>query len=227
VLKRPHVVEPDQLPAEYRQAIYDSYPGSGDATIPITPGTWETITDGMAGALDASMGGTAFAAHLDNIDFAGKTGTAQVVNHSAGMTSVSKDVASRANAWFVGIAPRRNPDIAVVVLAEHGGWGAGSAPVAARIVEAFVNKQRRLDNNLQEAKVPSKIEVGAVWSEATGGRRHSGEDYDCGGQGSGSGNAGWTLHGAGPVNRPGLSQEGYGQRSLLGGVPFVERVYFA
>ena len=29
-------------------------------------------------------GGTAFAAHLDNIDFAGKTGTAQVVNHSAG-----------------------------------------------------------------------------------------------------------------------------------------------
>ena len=27
VLKRPHVVDPDQLPAEYRQAMYDSYPG--------------------------------------------------------------------------------------------------------------------------------------------------------------------------------------------------------
>ena len=36
VLKRPHVVEPDQLPADYRQALYDSYPGSGDATIPIS-----------------------------------------------------------------------------------------------------------------------------------------------------------------------------------------------
>ena len=47
-------------------------------------------------------------------------------------------------------------------LGEHGGWGSGSAPVAARIIEAFVDKQRRLDNNLQEAKVPSKVEVGAV-----------------------------------------------------------------
>jgi penicillin-binding protein 2 len=56
----------------------------------------------------------------------------------------------------------------VVVLVEHGGWGAeASAPLAARVIEAFVDKQRRLDNNLQlqEAKAPSKVEVGAVWSE--------------------------------------------------------------
>jgi penicillin-binding protein 2 len=165
VFKRPHVVEQDQLTAEYRQAMDESYPGSGDVSFPIDPAIWETITDGMAGALDASMGGTAFAAHLDNIDFAGKTGTAQVVNHSAGALVVSKDVATRANSWFVGMSPRRNPDIAVVVLTEHGGWGSASAPVAAQIVEAFVDKQRRLDNNLQEAKVPAKVEVGAVWSE--------------------------------------------------------------
>jgi penicillin-binding protein 2 len=162
VLKRPHVVDPDQLPAEYRQAMYDSYPGSGDATIPMSPGTWETITDGMA---LTTQQGTAAASHLDDIDFAGKTGTAQVVNHSAGMKSLGTG-AERANAWFVGIAPRRNPDIAVVVLVEHGGWGAeASAPLAARVIETFVDKQRRLDNNLQEAKVPVKVEVGAVWSE--------------------------------------------------------------
>jgi penicillin-binding protein 2 len=165
VLKRPHVVEPDQLPADYRQAIYDSYPGSGDVTIPISPAVWETITDGMALTTDHCAGCTAAASHLENIDFAGKTGTAQVVNHSAGMKSLGTG-AERANAWFVGIAPRRNPDIAVVVLVEHGGWGAeASAPLAARVIEAFVDKQRRLDNNLQEAKVPAKVEVGAVWSE--------------------------------------------------------------
>jgi penicillin-binding protein 2 len=102
---------------------------------------------------------------LENIDFAGKTGTAQVVNHSAGMKSLGTG-AERANAWFVGIAPRRNPDIAVVVLVEHGGWGAeASAPLGARVIETFVDKQRRLNNNLQEAKVPAKVEVGAVWSE--------------------------------------------------------------
>jgi penicillin-binding protein 2 len=162
VLKRPHVVEPDQLPAEFRQALYESYPGSGDETIPINPAVWETITDGMALTTNS---GTAAASHLENIDFAGKTGTAQVVNHSAGMKSLGTG-AERANAWFVGIAPRRNPDIAVVVLVEHGGWGAeASAPLAARVIEAFVDKQRRLDNNLQEAKTPSKVEVGAVWSE--------------------------------------------------------------
>jgi penicillin-binding protein 2 len=163
VLKRPHVVEPDQLPADYRQALYDSYPGSGDTTIPISPAVWETITDGMALTTNS---GTAAASHLENIDFAGKTGTAQVVNHSAGMKSLGTG-AERANAWFVGIAPRRNPDIAVVVLVEHGGWGAeASAPLAARVIEAFVDKQRRLDNNLQEATTPAnKVEVGAVWSE--------------------------------------------------------------
>ncbi len=143
----------------------DSYPGSGDVQVPIDTAVWQTITDSMAGALDPHMGGTASAVRLENIDFAGKTGTAQVVNHSAGMKSLGTG-AERANAWFVGIAPRRNPDIAVVVLVEHGGWGAeASAPLAARIIEAFVDKQRRLDNNLQEAKVPSKVEVGAVWSE--------------------------------------------------------------
>ena len=164
VFKRPHVVEADQLTADYRQALDDSYPGSGDVTIPISPEIWETITEGMALTTNS---GTAAASHLANIDFAGKTGTAQVVNHSAGMKSLGTG-AERANAWFVGIAPRRNPDIAVVVLVEHGGWGAeASAPLAARVIEAFVDKQRRLDNNLQleEAKAPSKVEVGAVWSE--------------------------------------------------------------
>ena len=157
-------MEADQLTADYRRALDDSYPGSGDVTIPISPEIWETITEGMALTTNS---GTAAASHLANIDFAGKTGTAQVVNHSAGMKSLGTG-AERANAWFVGIAPRRNPDIAVVVLVEHGGWGAeASAPLAARVIEAFVDKQRRLDNNLQleEAKAPSKVEVGAVWSE--------------------------------------------------------------
>ncbi len=122
VLKRPHVVEPDQLPADYRQAIYDSYPGSGDVTIPISPAIWETITEGMAGSRP-SRAVRRRRLIWTNIDFAGKTGTAQVVNHSAGMKSLGTG-AERANAWFVGIAPRRNPDIAVVVLVEHGGWGA-------------------------------------------------------------------------------------------------------
>ncbi len=174
VFMRPHVVFPEELPEEYRTAMFDSFRGSGNVTFPIDPDNWETITDGMAGATDPRAGGTAFASHLENIDFAGKTGTAQVISHSAGTNKVSSVIAERPHAWFVGIAPRRNPDIVVAVLWEHGGWGSGSAHVAARVIEAFVNKQRRLNHNLATEK-QEPVEVGAVWSDpenpgALGGR---------------------------------------------------------
>jgi len=150
-LKRPHVVFPDEVPTEMLQTIHETYPGSGDRVIPITPANWETITDAMAATTTT---GTAAAVHLEGIDFAGKTGTAQVVSHSAGATSLGKG-AERANAWFVGMAPRRNPDIVVAVLCEHGGWGAeASAPVAAKVINAFVTKQRKRDNNLRIAATP-------------------------------------------------------------------------
>src|SRR5271154_1280389 len=150
-LKRPHVVFPDEVPKELEENILASYPGSGDRVIPITPANWETITDAMAATTTT---GTAAAVHLSGIDFAGKTGTAQVVSHSAGATSLGKG-AERANAWFVGMAPRRNPDIVVAVLCEHGGWGAeASAPVAAKVVNAFVTKQRKRDNNIRIADTP-------------------------------------------------------------------------
>ncbi|HEY1992836.1 MAG TPA: penicillin-binding protein 2 [Edaphobacter sp.] len=150
-LKRPHVVFPDEVPTEMLQNIHETYPGSGDRDIPITPANWETITEAMAATTTT---GTAAAVHLEGIDFAGKTGTAEVVNHSAGATSLGTGNA-RANAWFVGMAPRRNPDIVVAVLCEHGGWGAeASAPVAAKVINAFVTKQRKRDNNLRIADTP-------------------------------------------------------------------------
>jgi penicillin-binding protein 2 len=150
-LKRPHVVFPDEVPKEIEENILATYPGSGDRVIPITPANWETITDAMAATTTT---GTAAAVHLAGIDFAGKTGTAQVVSHSAGATSLGKG-AERANAWFVGMAPRRNPDIVVAVLCEHGGWGAeASAPLAAQVINAYVNKQRKRDNNVRIATTP-------------------------------------------------------------------------
>jgi penicillin-binding protein 2 len=144
-LKRPHVILDGQVPQEYQQAILDTYPGSGNKQISLKPENWQIITDAMA---ETTVTGTAAAVHLQGIDFAGKTGTAQVVNHSAGATSLGTGNA-RANAWFVGMAPRRNPDIVVAVLVEHGGWGAeAAAPLGARVVNAFVEKQRKKAGNL-------------------------------------------------------------------------------
>lgn len=149
VLKRPHVVFPNELTADELTEIDDDHPGSGDKTIPISPQNWETITDAMA---QTTITGTAASVHLAGIDFAGKTGTAQVVNHSAGTKSLGSGK-ERANAWFVGMAPRRNPDIVVAVLWEHGGWGLGSAPLAAQVINTFVTKQRKRENNLLQQQV--------------------------------------------------------------------------
>ena len=94
-------------------------------------------------------GGTDPSAHLDGIDFAGKTGSAQTMSNTLAskMGHQVKD-----NAWFVGVSPRRNPDIVVCILVEAGEHGRLAGRLAAQVIEAFVNKQRRLDNNLQERK---------------------------------------------------------------------------
>jgi penicillin-binding protein 2 len=162
-LVRPHVVEPQQLPAQYRQAVIDSFPGGGDRQVALNSDTWMTVTEGMAQATTPGLYHTAEGAHLEGIDFAGKTGTAQVVG---GGDTHNKGGAKTPNAWFVGMVPRRNPEIAVVVLQEHGDWGSGSAKLAARIITAYVNKKRKQDGNLllQADKKPAPVEMGAVWS---------------------------------------------------------------
>ena len=52
------------------------------------------------------------------------------------------------------MAPRRNPDIVVAVLWEHGDWGNNSAKLAAQVINAFVTKQRKRDNNIRIADTP-------------------------------------------------------------------------
>ena len=152
VLRRPHVVLPGQVPEEMASAVRDTFPGSGDKTIPLSAENWQTITDGMY-AVTSSPIGTAYAAHLEGIDFAGKTGTADVVS---GRQKNSKNKSTLPNAWFVGMTPRRNPDIAVAVLWQHGYWGNNSAKLASQVIDAFVEKQRKRSGNLRvaEAKKP-------------------------------------------------------------------------
>jgi penicillin-binding protein 2 len=151
VLRRPHLVFPDELSHEQLIAIQGNYPGSGDKTISITPENWEIITDDMANVVQGI--GTAASARLDGIDFAGKTGTAQVVGHD---TKLGHGHNTIPNAWFVGIAPRRNPDIVVEVLWEHGNWGDNSSKLAAQVINAYITKQRaRAGNLMKVAETPA------------------------------------------------------------------------
>ena len=153
VLHRPHLVFPEELPQDFRTALEENLPGSGEKTIPLSADNWQIITDGMAQVTTPGAFHTASSAHLDGIDFAGKTGTAQVIGHDA-LARTGKGHETVPNAWFIGVAPRRNPDIGVAVLWEHGNGGFNSARLAAQIVNAFVTKQRRRENNLRIAETP-------------------------------------------------------------------------
>jgi penicillin-binding protein 2 len=162
VLRWPHVVFPAEVKPEEEAAIRETFPGSGEKTIPLTPENWQLITDAMAN-VTSSPGGTAYVAHLDGVDFAGKTGTAQVMGHDA-LARTGKGHNTLPNAWFVGMTPRRNPDIVVAVLWEHGNWGNNSAKLASQIINTYVTKQRTRDNNLRLADSPEPPKPPAVAS---------------------------------------------------------------
>ncbi|HUB30144.1 MAG TPA: penicillin-binding protein 2 [Terracidiphilus sp.] len=172
---RPHTVFPDELPDDFRRALEDTYPGSGKVDIPIDPDTWETVTDGMANVTQPGLYHTAGGEHLEGIDFAGKTGTAQVMSHEA-LDKTAKGKATRPNVWFIGLTPRRNPEIVVGVLFQNGDKSWFAARIGARVIAAYVEKQRRLAHNLQlqKAATPAKpVEVGAVWSMPNAGGKNS------------------------------------------------------
>jgi penicillin-binding protein 2 len=160
VLRWPHVVFPAEVPPEEEAAVRETFPGSGDKTIPLTRENWQLITDAMANVTSSPIG-TAYVAHLDGVDFAGKTGTAQVMGHQA-LARTGKGHNTLPNAWFVGMTPRRNPDIVVAVLWEHGNWGNNSAKLASQIINAYVTKQRTKANNLRADTPPTEAPKAAA-----------------------------------------------------------------
>ncbi len=92
-----------------------------------------------------SAKGTGRRAYLDFTEVAGKTGTAQVVRQEAYQDPKNIPREERDHAWFACYAPVFAPEIAIVVLVEHGGHGGDvAAPIAKKIMEAyFIQKKQR------------------------------------------------------------------------------------
>ena len=102
---------------------------------------WDVVVDGMVGAV--SPGGTAFPFLVKPLryNFAGKTGTAQVftVKQTENTRTKIVDERKRDHAWFIAFAPVKDPRIAIAVLVENGGFGgAAAAPIAQKVLDAFL-----------------------------------------------------------------------------------------
>jgi len=133
---------------------------------PLSENTVEQVTDGMYGVVNE--GGTGVFAYnilkqakLQDVEFCGKTGTAQTIS-AKGLLRLS--AAERHhygyNTWFVGFAPKRNPEIAIAVLVQDTALEAGgaAAPLAARFIKAYYEqKQGQPIQELEAAKSTPKV----------------------------------------------------------------------
>jgi penicillin-binding protein 2 len=167
VLRRPHVINSKELPSN----IIPASSVSDEIRVPIDPKNWEIITDAMANVVNP--GGTAAMSHLQGIDFAGKTGSAQTISNALKAKLGAGGKKFKDNGWFAGVEPRRNPEIVVCTLLEEGEHGYLAARTAAQVIKAYVEKQRRQPTKMAGSK--QKVEIGAVWSDSgDGGRLQSG-----------------------------------------------------
>jgi penicillin-binding protein 2 len=159
-LVRPHVTNPTDLPPGFVQA--SDVPDQ--ITVPLDPKNWEIITDAMAQVV--SPVGTAALSQIKGVDMAGKTGSAQTIsNMLKAKMSASEKLLHKDNGWFVGVEPRRNPEIVVCGLYEEGEHGDKTARVVAQVIKAFVDKQRRNPPKMAGKPQPDgKVEIGAVWT---------------------------------------------------------------
>jgi penicillin-binding protein 2 len=114
---------------------------------PLDENTVEKVTQGMYGVINE--GGTGSSLKLQNIEFSGKSGTAQLMSYGAGSKMGKKG--KETNGWFVGYAPRRDPEIVVAAViqgsSEHGGTTAG--PVVRDIVKAYYDKKSGMKMQLE------------------------------------------------------------------------------
>jgi penicillin-binding protein 2 len=113
----------------------------GEERFPISEDTVEKVTQALFGVVNE--GGTAAGVKLPGIELSGKTGSAQVIS-AEGLAKAGRRRELKDNAWFVGYAPRRNPEIVVAVLVQGGEHGASAAaPLARDIVKAYYDKKAR------------------------------------------------------------------------------------
>ncbi|MCG8556453.1 MAG: penicillin-binding protein 2 [Proteobacteria bacterium] len=106
--------------------------------VPVDPEHLAYVADSLVGVVNDAKG-TAFEAHVEGgVRVAGKTGTAQVARRAPRPHEDPERAwyLRRSHAWFAGFAPAHAPEMAVVVLVEHGGRGGRhAAPIAVQILQ--------------------------------------------------------------------------------------------
>ncbi len=129
----------------------------------------DTVVGMMAGVVNKE--GTGWRAALSDLPVAGKTGTAQKLDRASGTYSQTKY-----RAWFVGVAPAKNPTVALAVMLDeprgeiHGG-GSVAAPLFARAASAALARTGVVAHPLHDLPDLARIDLPAKRKPATVARK--------------------------------------------------------
>ncbi|MGJ7486267.1 penicillin-binding protein 2 [Variovorax sp. LT2P21] len=151
VRHRPHVVlaTRDTVTGQIKSVIQPPAEDLGfkPANVAVVrEGLVSVVTSGTARGVFAGAGYQA----------AGKTGTAQAVTQAQNTKYNAKALEEhqRDHALFMGFAPANDPKIALAVIVENAGWGAGAAaPIARRVMDYWLMDQYPSEADMAAVRV--------------------------------------------------------------------------
>jgi len=144
---KPHMVKQPQ-----DQLKYDEWA--------LNPDNVKTVKDGMYGVVNEGGASTGRRCQIPGVEVCGKTGTAQLASYDY-MKASGRSAELRENAWFVGFAPRENPEIVVVALFEHGEHGQYAAGIVRDVLKAYFDKKQRLETiHREQNKLNGALSLG-------------------------------------------------------------------
>jgi len=106
---------------------------------------WDAVFEGMRAVVHGSRGTARAIADRLPVEIGGKTGTSQVFGRPDEELEIEPEDLPwflRNHALFIGFAPFDDPEVAIAVVAEHGGGGSSvAAPVAAQVLAKAMEQQ--------------------------------------------------------------------------------------
>ena len=116
--------------------------------IAANPGDWDVIIHSMQEVMHGERGTARSSGAGTEYQFAGKTGTAQVITIAQDEEYDEDEIPEefRDHALFIAFAPVEAPEVALAVIVENGGGGSRTAaPLARELLDHYFNRQKRLE----------------------------------------------------------------------------------
>lgn len=143
-------------------AVVQDFPPRVRQKAKVTPENLARVNEALYAVVNEEKG-TAFQVRDRTLEVAGKTGTAQTGYVNTGNDDPKKAwYLSRDHAWFAAYSPAKAPEIAVVVLVEHGGSGPTvAAPIAMQVIKEYhrIQASRASKVAARETKKPDVKET--------------------------------------------------------------------